>query len=208
LIAGHCSPELDLQAVISRKDITGLVLAGGRGRRFHGQDKGLLPYDGQALIATVLGRLQPQVGAVVISANRHLASYQAYGWPVLTDRLADYQGPLAGLARGLEVARTPWLLMVPCDGPRLPDSLARDLAHAAERQGRLVAVAHDGRRAQYGFALIATTLAGDLHDAMHAGERRLGGWLARHEPALADFSATPEAFTNLNSPADLAALEL
>lgn len=182
--------------------ITALVLAGGAGKRIGGQDKGLILYRGRPLIANVLERLEPQVGHLLISANRNLVRYQGFGWPVIEDGDGGQQGPLAGLARGLEVARTPWLLSVPCDGPCLPPDLATTLAGALASEGAEIAVANDGERRHYTYALMATSLVGDLQRRLAAGERRLGRWLERHRLADADFSGRPGAFRNLNHPAD------
>lgn len=183
-----------------------MVLAGGRGRRVHGQDKGLLSYQGRPLIATILERLEPQVGSILISANRNLDQYQSFGWPVFQDRLDNYQGPLAGLCSGLEAARTPWLLSVPCDGPVFPLNLVERLAAALENQPASVALACDGIKTHYTYALLSTRLLDDLHSTLARGERRLGTWLEAHQPALADFSASAhsstDAFANLNHPED------
>ena len=126
--------------MIDTCDITGLILAGGRGSRMGGVDKGLQGFRGQPLALHVLRRLQPQVGSVMISANRNLAAYEAFGVPVWPDGLADHAGPLAGFLIGLEHCTTPWLLTVPCDSPRFPADLAgrasaRPLAEPADAQG-------------------------------------------------------------------------
>ena len=115
--------------------ITGLILAGGRARRMGGQDKGLIPLAGRPLIAWVIAALQPQVGRILISANRNQADYAALGFPVIEDEaggaeLAGFQGPLAGIAAAMTLAETPWLLTLPCDAPLPPADLASRLATA------------------------------------------------------------------------------
>src|SRR5258708_39599236 len=95
------------------KDITGLVLAGGQGSRMDGEDKGLVLLDGQPMIERVIARLRPQVGEVIISANRNRERYATLGYRVVPDLLANYQGPLAGMASGLEAATTPYMVTVP-----------------------------------------------------------------------------------------------
>ena len=106
--------------MIQPQDITGMVLAGGRGSRMGGIDKGLQPFQGTPLALHVLQRLQPQVGACMINANRNLDRYADFGVPVHADTLPDYAGPLAGFVSGLMHCPSPWLLTVPCDSPRLP----------------------------------------------------------------------------------------
>jgi len=103
-------------------DITGLVLAGGRGSRMGGVDKGLQLFHGTPLALHTLQRLQSQVGICLINANRNLPTYESYGVPVWPDALADYPGPLAGFLTGLEHCATPYLMTVPCDTPRSPRS--------------------------------------------------------------------------------------
>lgn len=119
---------------IERAQITGLILAGGRGQRMGGRDKGLQPFQGEPLAAHVLRRLQPQVGRVLISANRHADAYAALGAPVIGDTLADFPGPLAGMLAGLQAIETDYLLTVPCDSPYLADDLAVRLADALAGQ--------------------------------------------------------------------------
>ena len=123
---------------IDRQDITGLVLAGGRGSRMGGVDKGLQKHQGVTLAMHAMLRLAPQVGHVMINANRNLGAYESMGVPVWPDALADYPGPLAGFLAGLEHCETPYLVTVPCDSPRFPEDLVARLAHAlAERDAEI-----------------------------------------------------------------------
>ena len=177
-----------------------------------GQDKGLMHLAGRPLIGWVIAAVQPQVGPILISANRNQAAYAAFGHPVIGDNaigegLAGFQGPLAGIAAALSVAETPWLLTLPCDAPLPPADLAARLAAALARAGRELAVAWDGERGQPVHALLSRRLLPDLLDALAAGERRLEAWQAWHHPAIADFSDCPQAFLNLNTPEDIQRLE-
>lgn len=192
--------------------ITGLILAGGQARRMGGQDKGLIPLAGRPLIAWVIAAVQPQVGRILISANRNQAAYASFGYTVIGDEavgeaLSGFQGPLAGIAAALSVAETPWLLTLPCDAPLPPADLAARLAAALARADRDLAVAWDGERGQPVHALLSRRLLPDLLGALAAGERRLEAWQARHHPAIADFSDCPQAFLNLNTPEDIQLLE-
>ena len=117
-----------MAAFPSRAAITGLVLAGGRGQRLGGVDKGLQPWHGRALVDHAIERLAPQVAEVMISANRNAADYASRGARVLADAHGDFRGPLAGMLAGLRAAATPWLAVVPCDSPRLPIDLVERLA--------------------------------------------------------------------------------
>ena len=117
--------------MIDTKDITGLILAGGRGSRMGGVDKGLQNHLGMPLAMHALLRLGPQVGEIMINANRNLGAYEAMGVPVWPDTLPDYAGPLAGFLAGLEHCETPYLVTVPCDSPLFPDDLVQRLATSA-----------------------------------------------------------------------------
>ena len=134
-----------------KQQITGLILAGGEGRRMGGIDKGLQELDGCPLVQWVLDRLAPQVGEVFISANRNLARYGEFGHPVLPDRLDGFAGPLAGLQEGLAQATTPLLVTAPCDSPFLPDDLVMRLYAALVAQQAELAVARAGGRAHRAF---------------------------------------------------------
>lgn len=201
--------------MLAARDITGLVLAGGRGQRMGGADKGLLPFHGSTLAGHALRRLQPQVGAVALNANRHLDAYHRLGVPVWPDDVDGFAGPLAGLLVGLERAATPWLLSVPCDTPRFPPDLARRLADGLARQpGAQIAMAlapdGEGRlRRQPVFCLLHTGLRGSLRQFLASGGRRVGEWLEPFGPALVSFDTAaddPAAFANANTPDELDAL--
>ncbi len=198
-----------------RAHLTGLVLAGGRGSRMGGLDKGLQPLHGEALAAHVLRRLAPQTGALLISANRHAERYAALGAPwgatVVADTLPGFPGPLAGLLAGLRAARTPFVLSAPCDTPALPVDLAARLAAALDADQADIATvrtrdAHGTRSLHPVVALLATPLADDLSAFLDAGERKVRAWYARHRTVEVDFD-DERAFYNINSLQELDDLE-
>ena len=204
--------------MISSQDITGLILAGGRGSRMGGVDKGLQPFKGQPLALHALQRLQPQVGHCMLNANRSLDTYQGFGAPVHPDVLPDYAGPLAGFLTGLSHCTTEWLLTVPCDSPLFPANLASRLAAAASAQGADIALASapeqqdDGRtrlRAQPVFCLLRTSLLPSLRRFTSEGGREIYRWTALHPRALVAFDEpgdNPMAFFNANTLEQLQAL--
>ncbi len=187
--------------------VTGGILAGGRGRRMGGLDKGLLEWRGRPLVEHVLAALRPQVLELLINANRNRARYADYGYPVVGDRLDGFAGPLAGFATLLACCDTDWLAVVPCDAPRLPRDLVARLDAARRAAGADIAVAHDGQRLQPVHALLGRHLLPDLTDWLARGERKIDRWYARHRVEIVDFSDCPAAFANLNTPADRARLE-
>jgi molybdopterin-guanine dinucleotide biosynthesis protein A len=196
-------------------NITGLVLAGGRGMRMGGVDKGLQPLHGEALAAHVLKRLAPQTGPLLISANRNPEVYAALGAPfgarIVADTLAGFPGPLAGLLAGLRAAGTDFVLSAPCDTPGVPTDLAARLALALDaQQGDIATVSttdsHGNVSIHPVFALLRTTLADDLSAFLDAGERKVRAWYARHKTVEVAF-ADERAFYNINSLQELADLE-
>jgi molybdenum cofactor guanylyltransferase len=185
-----------------RDEITGLVLAGGRGSRMGGVDKGLQNHQGMPLAMHALMRLAPQVGPMMVNANRNLAAYESLGVPVWPDGMADFPGPLAGFLAGLEHCETAYLATVPCDSPHFPTDLVARLAAGLHAEGAEIALAatlEDGRvQPQPVFSLIASPLLDSLVAAMHAGERKIDRWMARHRVATVVFDDA-EAFFNINT---------
>ncbi len=182
--------------------ITGGILAGGRGSRLGGVDKGLAEFAGRPLIEHVMEGLLPQVNHLLINANRNLEQYRRYGHPVINDRLEGHQGPLAGFAALMEVCEDSWLVTVPCDTPQIPPDLVTRLWAGREAADARIAVAHDGRRLQPAHALLDVALLDDLEDFLAAGERKIDIWYARHPMVAVDFSDRADAFLNLNRPED------
>ena len=193
-------------ASIPSAHITGLLLAGGQGSRMGGADKGLLELQGESLAAHALRRLRPQVGELLISANRNLDEYARLGARVLPDaQPGDFAGPLAGMAAGLRACTTPWLLSVPCDGPWLPPDLAQRLGEAALAAGRDAAIAVAGGRRQPVHALLRSDLLESLLEFLRGDGRKVEDWLRTVGFAEAVFE-DPRAFDNINLPQQLEAL--
>jgi len=183
-----------------RATFAGLVLAGCLARRMGGADKGLMPLAGRPMVEHVIDALRPQVGAILLSANRNQERYAATGYPVIADALDGYQGPLAGLATALRQHVTEFLVTVPCDAPLLPADLVRRLLAACEASDADVAVASDGERQQSVFLLARARVAPALEAYLAGGGRKVDAWLSRVRVAVADFSDEPGAFVNVNDP--------
>ena len=205
--------------MINAHDITALVLAGGRGTRMGGVDKGLQTFNGTPLALHTLLRLQMQqgglIGEVMINANRNLAAYEAFGAPVWPDSMPDYAGPLAGFMTGLERCETPFLMTVPCDTPLFPPDLAVRLADALGRENADIAMAaareEDGQiRTQPVFCLLRADLLESLVAFTHEGGRKIDRWTALHKTVTVPFDQPnddPRAFFNANTLAELHSLE-
>jgi molybdopterin-guanine dinucleotide biosynthesis protein A len=197
--------------------ITGIVLAGGRGSRMGGVDKGLQNFNGVPLALHTQMRLSPQVGELMINANRHLAAYESFGVPVWPDAssLGEFAGPLAGFLIGLERCETPYLVTVPCDTPLFPLDLVDRLFQALEGQHADIAMAaapeEDGQlRPQPVFCLLRAELLESLVRFTHAGGRKIDAWTALHTTALMPFNRPDDsarAFFNANTLAELHQLE-
>lgn len=184
-------------------DTTGLILAGGLGRRMGGVDKGLQQYAGRPLVAHVIERLRPQVGTLMVNANRHIDAYRQLGHPVITDEHPDFPGPLAGLHAGLGRAKTPYVLTVPCDSPHLPLNLAWTLRQYLEaRQLPLVYARCDGK-AHPVFCLCRCSLLPALSHYLESGGRRVLAWCDEQGGEPVDFPGQSECFANFNTLAEL-----
>jgi molybdopterin-guanine dinucleotide biosynthesis protein A len=208
-------------AAIAPSDITGLVLAGGRGSRMGGVDKGLQNFNGTPLAMHAVMRLGPQVGAIMVNANRNLSAYESFGVPVWPDGLADYAGPLAGFLTGLERCETPYLLTVPCDTPLFPPDLASRLSEALIANGAEIAMVAAPEpaenpdtppvlRPQPVFCLLSATLLESLVRFTQGGGRKIDRWTALHRTVMVPFDRpddAPGAFFNANTLAELHALE-
>jgi molybdenum cofactor guanylyltransferase len=180
-------------------EITAVILAGGRGQRMGGEDKGLIEFNNKPLIQHAIEAIQPQVGAILINANRNQERYQAFGYPVIADSLLNYQGPLAGFAAAMRSIGTEDMLTLPCDGPMIAHDLVARLHQARLAAGAEIAVAHDGKRLQPVYALIPKRLADSLQRYLDGGDRKIDLWYARHRVAHADFSDSTRTFININT---------
>jgi molybdopterin-guanine dinucleotide biosynthesis protein A len=196
--------------MIAIEDITGLILAGGRGSRMGGVDKGLQNHTGLPLAMGALLRLQPQVGHLLVNANRNLGAYEAFGAPVWPDPIEGFAGPLAGFLAGLEHCETPYMVTVPCDTPDFPTDLAARLAQAIDAEGADLAYAttlEGGREQSHPvFCLMRSALLDSLVAFLHGGGRKIDTWFAQHKAVAVPFP-DPRAFFNANTAAELAQLQ-
>ena len=200
--------------MIEIEAITGLILAGGRGSRMGGVDKGLQNHQGMSLAMHAVLRLGGQVGSLMINANRNLGAYESMGVPVWPDSLADYAGPLAGFLTGLEHCETPYLVTVPCDSPNFPDDLVQRLAQALSAEDAEIAMAAsydmqgDAPRLQVQpvFCLMKSELIESLVRFTQSGQRKIDKWTAMHRCVLVPFD-DGQAFANANTLEELQQLQ-
>ena len=188
-------------------DITGLILAGGQGSRMGGKDKGLIVYQGRPLIQHVLDKLRPQVGAIIINANRNADTYAEFGCPVVGDaenpQGEAFAGPLAGLLAGLRASPTEWVLTVPCDSPHFPDDLVARFIAASNSQGcKDLLAAKTPVQTHPVFMLAHKELARPLATFIASGERKMGFWQTQNNVFYVEFP-DEAAFANLNTPEEL-----
>ncbi|HSD96360.1 MAG TPA: molybdenum cofactor guanylyltransferase MobA [Sulfuricaulis sp.] len=195
------------ETVIPRKEITGVILAGGRAQRMGGIDKGLILLNGKPMVEHVIAALRAEIDSLLINANRNLEQYAAFGYPVVPDIMDGYLGPLAGMASGMRASVSRYIVTAPCDSPLVANNLVRRLYEALTREGADISVAHDGERAHPVFALMRRDLLPDLIDYLNTGERKIDRWYANHRLAVAYFRDEPGSFLNVNSPQERAELE-
>jgi molybdopterin-guanine dinucleotide biosynthesis protein A len=177
--------------------VSGIVLAGGLGRRMGGVDKGLQPLHGRPMIAHVLERLAPQVDDIVINANQNLERYGAFAHRIVKDEISGFAGPLAGLHAGLAAVSHPLAVTVPCDSPFLPSDLVARLAHALG--GHDLAVAKTGDQPHPVFALVRRTVAPNLQAFLASGGRKIDAWYASLKVIEVSFDDEADAFRNINT---------
>lgn len=183
--------------------MAGLILAGGRGTRMGGLDKGLVEFNGKPMVEHVLAALRPQVAEVLISANRNEETYRKTGCTVVSDALSGFAGPLAGISAGMHAVNRTHLLVVPCDGPFVPAWLAQRLWTASAGRDDMIVAAHDGERLHPTFALLPVSVLEDLDAYLASDGRKIDTFYRRHAFATVDFSDYPQAFLNINTPEDV-----
>ena len=182
--------------------ITSVILAGGKGSRYQGQDKGLLPFNNHTFVTQLIHAFQSQVADFIISANRHLDHYQQFGYRVVTDTQAAYLGPLAGIAAALSVVTTPYAFVIACDMPLLDRRCLARLITTLEQQQSDVCYAHDGKQAQPLCALLKTNLAPSLDAQLASGNYKLTAWLNNQQYSIADCRQLSLLFSNINTQHD------
>jgi len=187
--------------------ITGVILAGGQGRRMGGVDKGLQSLNGQPMVEHIIARLRPQVGHLLINANRNPQAYAAFGYPVVADAVPDFAGPLAGLHAALSAAQTPWVTTVPCESPFLPVDLVFRLFSALTAKSAEIAVARTGEQVHPVFCLCRRELLPHLSDYLARGERKFGRWYADLQAVEVPFDDQAQAFENINTREELLRFE-
>jgi len=183
--------------------VTGLILAGGKGSRMGGVDKGLQAFRGRRLVDHVYERFAPQVGGIIINANQNHEEYKTFGVRVVSDALKEkaggYAGPLAGLHAGLSISKRPFLASVPCDSPFLPVDLVERLFKRLDETGAELAVAKTGEQPHPVFSLVRRGVLDHLADFLKDGGRKIDAWYASLNVVEVAFDDEPEAFSNINT---------
>lgn len=186
------------------QQVTGLILAGGLGRRMGGVDKGLQTLNGKPLVAHAIARLAPQVDSLLINANRNANAYAKLGYPVIADRISGFAGPLAGIHAGLVACTTPLLASVPCDSPHLPHDLINRLRDALLLADAQIAIARSPGGLQPAFALMKREVLPNLAAFLDQGRHKMRAWCSELSHCIVDF-ADDQAFANINTLDELSA---
>ncbi|WP_339543871.1 molybdenum cofactor guanylyltransferase MobA [Pseudomonas sp. RA_35y_Pfl2_P32] len=177
-----------------------LLLAGGRGQRMGGQDKGLLEWQGRPLIAHLHQLTRGLTDDLIISCNRNRQQYAAYADQLVQDEIADFPGPLAGIRAGLAAARHPHLLVLPCDVPRIDAELLYDMREVASQNPATPLMLRQGEHWQPLLCVIPVALAEAFERAWNTGERSPGR-IMRNLGALAlQCPEQDQRLANLNTP--------
>lgn len=191
----------------NRTKVTAVILAGGLARRMNNQDKGLVLFHGRPMVGYAIEAVRPLADSVIINANRNVETYRQFGLPVVSDQIGHFEGPLAGILSAMMSTDTELLLVLPCDSPLVTTEQLRRLLIAGLDENTDVAIAFDGERLHPVFLAIKTVLQSSLKDYLAGGERKIDRWLMQHRMVRVDFSDEPEVFVNVNTLAELSALE-
>ena len=191
--------------MMDARDVTGIVLAGGQGRRMGGVDKGLVAFRGAPMVAAVIERLAPQVGAIVVNANQNADAYAAFGHRVVPDAVGGFAGPLAGLHAGLAAVATRYAVTVPCDSPFLPHDLVARLGAALDERDAELAVARTFDQPHPVFALVRADVRPNLEAFLAGGGRKIDAWYAALRVVEVAFDDEADAFRNINTRDELSA---
>ncbi|MFV2005384.1 MAG: molybdenum cofactor guanylyltransferase MobA [Gammaproteobacteria bacterium] len=190
-----------------KKNITAVIVAGGKGTRMGGRDKGLIKLSGKPIVEHIIERLSLQLDLIIVNANRNLDEYRQLGYPVINDSITGFQGPLAGILTALDSSNTEFIITIPCDAPHLADDFVSKMSNALTESNAEMAVANDGTRMQQMYALIPASLSADLTDFLQQGNRSVKDWFAQQSLIMVDFSTYPKMFININSREDAIHLE-
>lgn len=193
---------------MQNEQITGVILAGGMGRRMNGADKGLARLGGRDMVAHVIDALKPNVSEVIINANRNIESYEKYGVTVVPDSIEGYQGPLAGVEAGMAGASTPWLFTCPCDSPMQSPQLLPHMWQQIQSTDAQIGLAFDGERTHPVFSLLQTGLLTSLREYLANGDRKIDRWFAQHKMLTIDCSDYAASFMNINTEAERISAEI
>ena len=188
--------------------VAGVVLAGGRAVRMDHQDKGLVDFKGRPMVCFVIDALAPVVDSVYINANRSFEHYQQFGFPIINDRTDSFDGPLAGVLATMMLVDAEVLLVIPCDSPFVTREHLKRLLTECLDNCCDAAVAFDGMKLHPVFFAVKTTLKANLQAYLASGQRKVATWLEQLNLRRVDFSQEPAIFCNVNTPAELAELEM
>ena len=184
---------------IIKDEITGVILAGGKARRMGGADKGLVQFRGKPLIEHVIQAFEPQVGNLLINANRNHEIYKNYGFDIVSDESEDYCGPLAGILSALNKIDTPYLATAPCDTPFISRNIVAKLSLSILSEKTEISVAHNGDRLQPVFCVMKKDLITSINNYLRKGGRKIDQWFKQHSVTIVDLSNEIKCFENFNS---------
>ncbi len=179
--------------------LTCLILAGGRGSRMDGEDKGLMDWDGHPVIQRLLNRYSSSFSNIVINANRNHSFYQGYGYPIVADRINGFAGPLAGIHAGLSVIQTPYVFVTPCDSPFMQVKVAAQLYYKLQHSQAELAVAELGGRIEPLTMVLKTSLGDSLADYLQSNQRRASQWVLQQNHIKVAMNDMENCFVNINT---------
>ena len=189
--------------MIKKKDVTTIILAGGKSERMHGKDKGLMMINNQHIIQYLYNLSKVYSNDVYINANRNIDEYMRMGFEVWQDIIPGYQGPLAGMYTSLKNSNTKFIMTLPCDGPLINDIYFKRMLRDTDKNKIKLRSAHNGERLQPVYSLISRDLTASLKIFLDSGQRKIDKWFELCELEKIDFSDNKNLFININKESDL-----
>ena len=186
---------------IDKKQLTALILAGGKSSRMEGNDKGLLQINNKYIIQYLHSLAEKFCADVLVNVNKNVDRYNSFGFNTCEDLITGFQGPLAGMYTGLQKSKTEYLITLPCDGPFINESYFKKMILLDKESD--INVAFDGKRLQPVYCLIRKGMSKSLESFLQSGERKIDKWFDSYSIHHVDFSNNEDLFININSEEDL-----
>ena len=184
--------------MLTKKEITIGILAGGKATRMNNEDKGLVIAKGIPLIENILNKISKHTVNIIINANRNIKKYESYGYPVVQDNLENFQGPLSGIFSMLKTINTNYLFTLPCDCPNFNWDVIQKIIDSYDKSKEIY-VAHNNQRSQPVFMLISKSKLRSLENYLANGDRKIDIFYQKNNYKYVYYDKDSAYFDNINT---------